>query len=94
MPQVAQQTLTIMIVPLYSSSTVLEPITSFTRNDGVVVTRFGDRGRDRHAKDIGFYDPNNIFNSDHYDHYLAQNYWEYRTARIQLDRSSFRTVKV
>jgi CxxC motif-containing protein (DUF1111 family) len=72
------------ITPLYSPSTILEPITTFVRSDGVVVTRFGDRGRDRHAKDIGRYDPNNIFNSDHYDHWLA-HYWEYRTARVQFE---------
>ena len=64
------------VVPLYSASTALEPVTAFVRNDGVVVTRFGDRGRDRHAKDITM--------SDHYDHYLA-HYWEYRTARVQLE---------
>lgn len=69
---------------LYDENTLLEPVASFVRPDGVVVTRFGDRGRDRHAKDIGMYDPNNIFNSDHYDHWLA-HYWEYRTARIQFE---------
>lgn len=72
------------IEPLYNSSTALEQATSYVRADGVVVTRFGDRGRDRHAKDIGYYDPNNIYNSDHYDHWLA-HYWEYRTARIQFE---------
>ena len=72
------------IEPLYNETTQLEPVVSFVRNDGVVVTRFGDRGRDRHAKDIGMYDPNNIFNSDHYDHWLA-HYWEYRTARVQFE---------
>ena len=72
------------IEPLYSEATTLEPVVSFVREDGVVVTRVGDRGRDRHAKDIGMYDPNNIYNSDHYDHWLA-HYWEYRTARIQLE---------
>ncbi|NNF51908.1 MAG: hypothetical protein HKN59_05680 [Gammaproteobacteria bacterium] len=72
------------IEALYNESTVLEPVTSFVRDDGVIVTRVGDRGRDRHAKDIGIYDPNNIFNSDHYDHWLA-HYWEFRTARIQLE---------
>jgi CxxC motif-containing protein (DUF1111 family)/predicted lipoprotein with Yx(FWY)xxD motif len=72
------------IVPLYNESTVLEPIVSYVRSDGVFITRVGDRGRDRHAKDIGKYDPNNIFNSDHYDHWLA-HYWEFRTARIQLE---------
>ena len=61
---------------LYNDSTVLEPITSFVRDDGVVVTRLADRGRDRHAKDSGF--------QDHYDHYLA-HYWEFRTMRIQLE---------
>ena len=69
---------------LYDDSTLLEPIASFVRDDGVIVTRVGDRGRDRHAKDIGIYDPNNIYNSDHYDHWLA-HYWEFRTARIQLE---------
>ena len=62
--------------PLFDETTELEPINSFVRSDGVVVTRIGDRGRDRHAKDIT--------NSDHYDHYLA-HYWQYRTARIQLE---------
>ena len=72
------------VEPLFDASTSLEPVVSYVRDDGVVVTRFGDRGRDRHAKDIGMYDPNNIFNSDHYDHWLA-HYWEYRTARVQLE---------
>ncbi|HRE90966.1 MAG TPA: hypothetical protein PK095_17725 [Myxococcota bacterium] len=62
--------------PLFDERTPLAPVTSFVREDGVIVTRVGDRGRDRHAKDNG---PN-----DHYDHYLA-HYWEYRTARIQLE---------
>jgi predicted lipoprotein with Yx(FWY)xxD motif len=64
------------ITALYDDSTVLVPMVSFVRDDGVVVTRVGDRGRDRHAKDIT--------SSDHYDHYLA-HYWQYRTARIQLE---------
>lgn len=64
------------ITPIYSETTALEPLSSFVRTDGVVVTRIGDRGRDRHAKDITF--------QDHYDHYLA-HYWQYRTARIQLE---------
>ncbi len=62
--------------PLFDESTPLAPVASFVREDGVVVTRVGDRGRDRHAKDITV--------QDHYDHYLA-HYWEYRTARIQLE---------
>ncbi|MGC6480697.1 MAG: di-heme oxidoredictase family protein [Porticoccaceae bacterium] len=61
---------------LYNDSTPLEPVTSFTRDDGVIVTRLADRGRDRHAKDSGF--------QDHYDHYLA-HYWQFRTMRIQLE---------
>ena len=64
---------------LFSNETELAPLHSFVRDDGVVVTRIGDRGRDRHAKDNG--------NQDHYDHYLA-HYWQYRTARIQLEDMS------
>lgn len=72
------------IIPLYSPLTALEPTASFVRPDGVVVTRFGDRGRDRHAKENVIHDPNNIFNSDHYDHWLA-HYWEFRTMRVQFE---------
>ena len=61
---------------LFNDSTPLEPIASFTRGDGVVVTRLADRGRDRHAKDSGV--------QEHYDHYLA-HYWQFRTMRIQLE---------
>ena len=61
---------------LYNDSTQLEPVSSFVRDDGVIVTRIADRGRDRHAKDSGF--------QDHYDHYLA-HYWQFRTMRIQLE---------
>ena len=61
---------------LYDATTLLEPMTSFVRHDGVVVIRIGDRDRDRHAKDIT--------SSDHYDHYLA-HYWEYLTVRIKLE---------
>ena len=70
-----------LYTPLFDATTPLEPVTSYVRADGVVVTRFGDRGRDRHAKDIGYYGGTNW---DHYDHYLAE-YWHYRTARIQLE---------
>jgi len=63
-------------VSLFDESTSLAPVASFTREDGVIVTRVADRGRDRHAKDIT--------EQDHYDHFLA-HYWEYRTARIQLE---------
>ena len=64
------------IQALFNQRTTLEPSASFVRSDGVVVTRIGDRGRDRHAKDNG--------HQDHYDHYLA-HYWAFRTARIQLE---------
>jgi CxxC motif-containing protein (DUF1111 family) len=64
------------IKPLFDNTTTLEAVSRFVRSDGVLVTRIGDRGRDRHAKDITV--------QDHYDHYLA-HYWQYRTARIQLE---------
>lgn len=64
------------ISPLFDENTELASDSRFVRDDGVLVTRIGDRGRDRHAKDITI--------QDHYDHYLA-HYWEYRTARIQLE---------
>lgn len=67
---------TASLAPLYDETTTREPVTAFVRDDGVVVTRIGDRGRDRHAKDITI--------SDHYDHYLA-HYWEYRTVRVQFE---------
>jgi hypothetical protein len=59
------------IVPLFDASTELEPEVLFDRGDAVV-TRFGDRGRDRHAREDQF---------QSYDHYLPF-YWEYRTARF------------
>lgn len=61
------------IVPLFDASTELEPDLVFEQ-DGAIVTRFADRGRDRHAREDEF---------QSYDHYLPL-YWEYRTARIQL----------
>jgi CxxC motif-containing protein (DUF1111 family) len=59
------------IVPLFGASTALEPEVLFDRGDAVV-TRFGDRGRDRHAREDQF---------QSYDHYLP-HYWEQRTARF------------
>jgi CxxC motif-containing protein (DUF1111 family) len=64
------------IKALFDTTTVGESASRFVRDDGVLVTRIGDRGRDRHAKDITI--------QDHYDHYLA-HYWQHRTARIQLE---------
>lgn len=59
------------IVPLFDESTELEPEVLFDRGEAVV-TRFGDRGRDRHAREDEF---------QSYDHYLP-HYWEHRTARF------------
>ena len=61
------------LTPLYDGDTLLEAPTVFAR-DGAIVTRFADRGRDRHAREDEF---------QSYDHYLPR-YWEYRTARVQL----------
>jgi CxxC motif-containing protein (DUF1111 family) len=61
------------IVPLFDATTELEPEVLFDRGDAVV-TRFGDRGRDRHAREDQF---------QSYDHYLP-HYWEHRTARFRF----------
>lgn len=61
------------VVPLYDASTALEPDWIVDRGDAIV-TRFADRGRDRHAREDEF---------QSYDHYLP-HYWEYRTARLQF----------
>jgi CxxC motif-containing protein (DUF1111 family) len=61
------------VVPLYDSSTSLEPVIQFDRGDALV-TRFSDRARDRHAKEDQF---------QAYDHYLSF-YWEHRTASIEI----------
>ena len=58
-------------MPLFDAATALEPEVVFDRGDAVV-TRFGDRGRDRHAREDEF---------QSYDHYLP-HYWEHRTARF------------
>ena len=71
-----EDTTQVSVDALFDENTLLEPMSRFVRDDGVLVTRIGDRGRDRHAKDITI--------QDHYDHYLA-HYWEFRTVRIQLE---------
>jgi CxxC motif-containing protein (DUF1111 family) len=58
------------VVPLYDEDTELEGALVFER-DGAIVTRFADRGRDRHAREDEF---------QSYDHYLP-HYWSHRTAR-------------
>lgn len=59
------------VVPLFGADTALEPEVLFDRGDAIV-TRFGDRARDRHAREDQF---------QSYDHYLP-HYWEHRTARF------------
>ncbi|HEY0713809.1 MAG TPA: hypothetical protein VGF45_14110, partial [Polyangia bacterium] len=61
------------IVPLFDPTTKLEREVHFDRGDAIV-TRWADRGRDRHAREDQF---------QSYDHYLP-HYWEYRTARYRL----------
>ena len=61
------------IVPLYNSSTVLEPAI-VTETDTALITRISDRARDRHAREDQF---------KAYDHYLSF-YWEDRTATIEI----------
>lgn len=62
------------IVPLYNSGTELEPENHFD-NGTAVITRFSDRGRDRHAREDQF---------QSYDHYLS-HYWIHRTARFRFE---------
>ncbi|MDN4502573.1 di-heme oxidoredictase family protein [Alteromonadaceae bacterium BrNp21-10] len=61
------------VTPLFSASTELEQAISFDRGDALV-TRFADRGRDRHAKEDQF---------QIYDHYLS-HYWTHRTAQFEF----------
>jgi CxxC motif-containing protein (DUF1111 family) len=61
------------LVPLYDEDTLLEPDWIVDRGDAVV-TRFSDRGRDRHAREDQF---------QSYDHFLA-HYWHHRTARMRF----------
>ncbi len=61
------------IKPLYDATTQLEQEITFDRGDALV-TRFADRGRDRHAKEDHF---------QAYDHYLT-HYWTHRTAQFQF----------
>ncbi len=61
------------VVNLYGVGTVLEQGLIVDRGDAIV-TRFADRGRDRHAKEDHF---------QIYDHYLS-HYWTHRTARFEF----------
>ena len=60
-------------VALYDEETVLERALVEERPDALI-TRLGDRARDRHAREDEF---------QAYDHYLAF-YWEHRTAAIEI----------
>ncbi|WP_416307546.1 di-heme oxidoredictase family protein [Neptunicella sp. SCSIO 80796] len=62
------------VIPLFHENTPLEQAISYDRGDALV-TRFADRGRDRHAKEDQF---------QIYDHYLS-HYWTHRTARFQFE---------
>ncbi len=61
------------IVPLFDAGTKLEPAT-IEDTPTALITRVGDRGRDRHAREWMFHA---------YDHYLP-DYWEYRTDTIEV----------
>jgi CxxC motif-containing protein (DUF1111 family)/predicted lipoprotein with Yx(FWY)xxD motif len=61
------------VVPLYTSSTEQEPALVYETHNAVI-TKFSDRGRDRHAKEDQF---------QQYDHYLS-HYWTHRTARYKF----------
>jgi CxxC motif-containing protein (DUF1111 family) len=61
------------IVPLYNSGSAIDPV--LVQDIGsAIVTRFGDRARDRHAREANFMN---------YDHYLPL-YWEFRTVGIEI----------
>lgn len=61
------------IIPLFNASTSLEPATVVVTGTAII-TRLGDRGRDRHARESQF---------KAYDHYLSW-YWEHRTVSIEI----------
>lgn len=66
------------IVPLYNSSTPLEPAIKVQQGNQLI-TRIADRARDRHAKESHF---------QAYDHWLSF-YWEHRTASIEIIETQF-----
>ena len=61
------------IVPLFDRNTKLEPAT-IEATPTALITRVGDRVRDRHAREWMFHA---------YDHYLSL-YWEHRTVSIEV----------
>ena len=63
----------LLIIPLFDENTSLEPELVETTSTALI-TRFADRGRDRHARENQF---------QAYEHYLPL-YWEHRTAQIEI----------
>ena len=61
------------LVPLFDPATPLEPEVVL-ETDTAIITRFSDRGRDRHAREFMFHI---------YDHYLS-HYWMHRTAEVEI----------
>lgn len=61
------------VVPLFDATTRLEPSTT-EDTDRALITRIGDRVRDRHARESEF---------KAYDHYLSF-YWEQRTIELEF----------
>lgn len=61
------------VVPLYDASTVREPPLTLD-TPTALVTRWGDRARDRHARESQF---------RAYEHYLSR-YWQIRTAGVEI----------
>ena len=61
------------MIPLYSATTTLEP-DAVADIGTAIVTRVGDRARDRHAREASF---------SKYDHYLSW-YWEQRTGTVEI----------
>ncbi|MDB5103696.1 MAG: hypothetical protein JWP91_1385 [Fibrobacteres bacterium] len=61
------------LVPLFDQATKLEPDV-IVETPTAIITRFADRGRDRHAREDEFHI---------YDHYLG-HYWMHRTAQIEI----------
>jgi CxxC motif-containing protein (DUF1111 family) len=72
-PTTGGDNLSATVVPLYSSSTALEPAT-VVDSGAALVTRVGDRVRDRHAREAVFHI---------YDHFLPR-YFEDRTFGLEI----------
>lgn len=61
------------IIPLFSEGSEMERPVLEDSGDALI-TRFGDRGRDRHAREDQY---------AAYDHYLS-HYWEFRTISVEI----------